>query len=1157
MKRLLLLLMVALSGALTALAGDYVELLTNGACDGTYDGWTIESNGGDGWAIGEDEDGTLHWKSSYELCTLEQTITLDGRYYPAADIDAGLVSGRASAMIKATWDPKNLGRASTVAIVRVEMLDDSNNVLSTVTVLDNNSIFLEWTLFETDEFVLVSGTRKLKFIVEGQDSAYWLGQFGPCFKNLSLQVKNDGNGYDCDVYGHVWGEWVVTTEPTCTENGAQSHTCTYCGLTVYVAIEALGHDWNDEGICNRCGIADYRPWGKEEGGWCGRPDVNDGRNVYYFVTKNDNNEKILTICKSPQAVGDNCDIADYNYSQYNPQPWIDIEYLETGGYTVQMTIDHIFIGEGVTGVGALTFQAHKESTLVIPSTLKRIGNYSFHANSSLTDIYCHANPDNLNWNNTRTSDFKSGKETTMHVYAESLAKYQQKFGDANVTYVGDLNQGGAIRDCSFYGHVWSEMTQITDPTCTETGLQTHTCIFCNKIETEPIPALGHEWNNIGKCERCGMSRADFDEVTLLAAIESTGEQAFNTGYIHKNNTIVEMDCLVKQNQNRNYEALFGARLGNYKNNAFCFFSRFNGKDIPCFNRSGKETIGEDDFVYDDRIILWASYDNIAWFRESNPLYEVGSIYTTGTSDDGKTPMFLFNLNTANTEGGVQADTSPCSMKLYSCKIYEDGDLIHYYIPAKKDGVAGLYDLATGAFGGSITDTPFLGEGEKYPITVTQRGAIIEVDGPNKAMEGDLVKVNLTYPDKNLLDVEVTGENDKPIDAEILHTDGYRTYVQFTMPDCPVTISIVTQPEIITEIPDGCEVRTYVRNSSLIYLQDWSSIGVSFGTGKLFVAFAPDGTVYIEDPATAIPTSGVWVKGTYDETTGIISIPTGQYLWWSYDYEYGLILCWGSTYTFWNEEAEGYYMGRFCDQDVKTIEFRVDGDDIYLLNAQGNLYADYPECYNSTGMYVMYDDDYMWRSTEFPITGDDGNQLPIATSSIAPAIPADPVILEFKDYGDESGWSYLHFIMPSKDINGNALDQDLLSYSIFIDNGNGPELFTFLASVYTTDLTEDLTEIPYSYNSGEYDFQKSYIYFYRTNADGYEPFFKERLGMQVYYTVDGVRNQSKIVWIDNPDGIGEVKADPLEIDDKIYNLAGQRIGKIQKGINIMNDKKIVK
>lgn len=70
-------------------------------------------------------------------------------------------------------------------------------------------------------------------------------------------------------------------------------------------------------------------------------------------------------------------------------------------------------------------------------------------------------------------------------------------------------------------------------------------------------------------------------------------------------------------------------------------------------------------------------------------------------------MFLFNLNTSNSNGGLQADTSPCSMKLYGCKIFEDGWLVHNFVPAKNStGVVGLYDMMTGEFGGSITSTPF-------------------------------------------------------------------------------------------------------------------------------------------------------------------------------------------------------------------------------------------------------------------------------------------------------------------------------------------------------------------------------------------------------------------------------------------------------------------
>jgi hypothetical protein len=42
--------------------------------------------------------------------------------------------------------------------------------------------------------------------------------------------------------------------------------------------------------------------------------------------------------------------------------------------------------------------------------------------------------------------------------------------------------------------------------------------------------------------------------------------------------------------------------------------------------------------------------------------------------------------------------------------------------------------------------------------------------------------------------------------------------------------------------------------------------------------------------------------------------------------------------------------------------------------------------------------------------------------------------------------------------------------------------------------------------------------------------------------------------DDPDGINDVNVN-LDDDESIYNVAGQRLGRMQKGINIVNGKKI--
>ncbi|MGM9600946.1 MAG: leucine-rich repeat protein [Faecousia sp.] len=66
---------------------------------------------------------------------------------------------------------------------------------------------------------------------------------------------------------HSWGEWTVITQPTCTEKGIKSRTCSACGDVESQEIAALGHNlthitgkaptctesgYNDFDICSRC-----------------------------------------------------------------------------------------------------------------------------------------------------------------------------------------------------------------------------------------------------------------------------------------------------------------------------------------------------------------------------------------------------------------------------------------------------------------------------------------------------------------------------------------------------------------------------------------------------------------------------------------------------------------------------------------------------------------------------------------------------------------------------------------------------------------------------------------------------------------------------------------------------------------------------------------
>ena len=63
------------------------------------------------------------------------------------------------------------------------------------------------------------------------------------------------------ITGHAWNEGVITTEPTCTETGIRTYTCTGCGATKTEVVGALGHafgEWVPDGkghktrTCTRC-----------------------------------------------------------------------------------------------------------------------------------------------------------------------------------------------------------------------------------------------------------------------------------------------------------------------------------------------------------------------------------------------------------------------------------------------------------------------------------------------------------------------------------------------------------------------------------------------------------------------------------------------------------------------------------------------------------------------------------------------------------------------------------------------------------------------------------------------------------------------------------------------------------------------------------------
>lgn len=94
------------------------------------------------------------------------------------------------------------------------------------------------------------------------------------FVDLDAKYGTDVTGYfktpsetDIDklvkiACAHNWGEGTVTTEPTCTEKGVKTFTCTRCNITKTEEIEASGHSWDEgkittEPTCTEKGVKTY------------------------------------------------------------------------------------------------------------------------------------------------------------------------------------------------------------------------------------------------------------------------------------------------------------------------------------------------------------------------------------------------------------------------------------------------------------------------------------------------------------------------------------------------------------------------------------------------------------------------------------------------------------------------------------------------------------------------------------------------------------------------------------------------------------------------------------------------------------------------------------------------------------------------------------
>ena len=344
------------------------------------------------------------------------------------------------------------------------------------------------------------------------------------------------------------------------------------------------------------------------------------------------------------------------------------------------------------------------------------------------------------------------------------------------------------------------------------------------------------------------------------------------------------------------------------------------------------------------------------------------------------------------------------------------------------------------------------------------------------------------------------------------------------------------PTVIYDQPAG-QLVTYQRTGSGFYRNEEvrkkangdryiNAPEIKSQESKAYVVYAPDGqTVYLKDPVYCgyQYNRGNWVQGTLSADGTKITVPLGQYVSWDYEYSYGDRLAWGST-TLQDLNPDDEY-GTFdliftLDDNVTEVTYTIANGCISLDNSSGGSHQAFDalleQYYNgdiddetfeqlAMPMFEIAGLVYIDMSDEW--TGE-SNWGTMYVSKHPTTLP-DPVILEWIDYGNENGSNRLEVEVPTVDTDGLPIFEDALSYSIYTDND---KLYTFPASQYGLD--EDVTEVTADmWNEITWTLRPGAVRFYRTNAEGYEPFFNWRIGIQFHYTVDGVKNSTNIVYLE--------------------------------------------
>ena len=292
---------------------------------------------------------------------------------------------------------------------------------------------------------------------------------------------------------HAWNDGIVTKEPTCTEAGEKTYTCT-CGDTKTEPIQALGHDLKETVITEpTCGTA-----GSKEI-TCSRCDFKDTKEIP--ATGN-------------HAYGDWVIVKEATCTEEGLRTQTCANCGDVKK-EVLPKVDHTWNEGEVSKQPTCTEDGIKTFTCTVCGDTK----------TEVIPALGHA------WSDWDIKDSTCGQEgeKTRHCTRTGCTATE------------------TVKIPASENHKWNDGVVTKNATCTEQGEITYTCNDCGHTKVEKTPALGHDLKEVilkqPTCSESGLKamvcqRPGCDHKENEVSIPATGEHHWDEGVVTKQPTCI-------------------------------------------------------------------------------------------------------------------------------------------------------------------------------------------------------------------------------------------------------------------------------------------------------------------------------------------------------------------------------------------------------------------------------------------------------------------------------------------------------------------------------------------------------------------------------------------------------------------------------------------